>query len=59
MIRKQVLKATFFVLVAGLLLSISSGLIAADDFTIPSGPPHAFYGNVLINGDPAPVDTKV
>jgi len=62
MIRKRVLKVTFFALIAGLLLSISSGLAGAD-FTIPSGPPHAFYGNVLINDgtvdNPAPIGTKV
>lgn len=57
MIRKQVLKVTFFALIAGLLLSISSGLVGAD-FPVPVLP-HAFYGNVLINEDPAPVETKV
>jgi len=59
MVRKRIFRATLLALIAGLLLSVSPGLIAADDFTIPSGPPHAFYGNVLINGDPAPVETKV
>jgi len=58
MIGKQVLKATFFALIAGLILSISSGLVVAD-FTIPSGPPHAFYGNLLINEAPAQIGTIV
>ena len=59
MVRKRIFRATLFALIAGLLLSLSSGLVAADDPYIPSGPPHAFYGDVLINGNPAPVGTKV
>jgi plastocyanin len=53
----RVFRATVIALIAGLLLCVSPGLVAAVD--IPSGPPHAFYGNVLINGNPAPAGTKV
>lgn len=59
MVRKRIFRASLLALIAGLLLSVSSGLVAADGPYIPSGPPHAFYGNLLINGESAPVDTKV
>jgi len=59
MIRKSLFRITLFALIAGLLLGVSPGLAAAVDSTVPSGPPHAFYGNVKINGNPAPTGTKV
>ena len=58
MTRKSFIKATLFILITGLLLCLSPGIAAANGST-PELPPHAFYGNVTINGDPAPIGTKV
>lgn len=57
MVKKRIFKTTLLALIAGLLLSVSSGLVAAQ-FT-PPVLPHAFYGNVLINDEPAAIDTEV
>ena len=59
MTRKRVIKATLFTLITGLLLCLSPGMVAVSGAGIPQMPPNAFYGNVTINGDPAPVKTKV
>jgi hypothetical protein len=58
MTRKKIFKATLFILIAGLLLCASSGVAGA--FSIPTLPPHAFYGDLNIMGSgPAPAETKV
>ena len=54
--RKKIFKATLLLLIAGLLVCASP--VLAQDPSVPALP-HAFYGDVLINGSPAPADTKV
>ena len=49
-------KTTIFMLVAALLILVTVPVYAQED--TPSLP-HAFYGEVEINGDPAPVGTEV
>lgn len=48
-------KATFFIVVA-LLLAFGAAPVSAD---VPPALPHAFYGNVTINGNAASVGTSV
>ena len=56
MTRKKIFKATLLILIAGLLLFASPAL--AEGIPIPPMP-HAFFGNLLIDGSPAPINTKV
>jgi hypothetical protein len=54
--REKTLRAVIVVFVIGLLLSLSAGEAFA--FESPKIP-HAFYGDILIDGSSAPIGTKV
>jgi len=54
--KKETFRVIFAVFIVGLLISLSMGMALA--FEIPKIP-HAFYGDILINGSPAPINTKV
>lgn len=54
--RRGTIRAIIAVFLISLLLSLSTGVAYA--FEVPKIP-HAFYGDILINGSPAPIDTKV
>ncbi|MCK4785990.1 MAG: hypothetical protein KAV87_19695 [Desulfobacteraceae bacterium] len=54
--RRETLRVIIAVFIVTLLISLSTGVAYA--FEVPKLP-HAFYGDILINGSPAPIDTKV
>lgn len=54
--RRGTVRAIIAFFLIGLLISFLTGV--ANAFEVPQIP-HAFYGDILIDGSPAPIDTKV
>ena len=54
--RKEILRLIIAVFLVGLLIIVLLGMVLASE--VPKIP-HAFYGDIFIDGDPAQIDTKV